>query len=349
MNPYRKWLIATLLFIFIPLLVIAGCNYWIDPLWSFSHANAYNHIQMPFNERQQKTNYLTFTQERYDALLLGSSRITYINQADFPNKRVYNYAVNNMLPREYTAYIDYASQCNGKDFDTVYIGLDFFATNRNLILPNRFEDPSYYIGTANRFAYRYTSLLSTDTLHYSWQNYSASRLGQEVNFAYDRRNRKTLLPTSEVEKQQRIQHNREWYGQAAYGPDYRYENHSHLLKELKERYPHTQFILFTTPEAQPLFDLIVQQNRLPDYERWIRDWVIAGGALYDFTTPNSITISLQNYYDASHVYPAVGTLIAERLSGSDSPDIPADFGVRVSAENLEDHLQRIRKLEHKVK
>lgn len=346
MNPYRKWLITTLLLIAIPLLAIAGFNYWIDPLWVFPHANSCNQIQMSFNERQQKTNYLTFASEHYDALLLGSSRITYIDQADFPNERVYNYAVNNMLPQEYTAYIDYASQCNGQDFDTIYIGLDFFATNRNLALPNHFEAPSYYIDTANRFAYRYTSLLSTDTLRYARQNYNASRRGEAVNFAYDRNNRKTLLATSEAEKQQRIRQNCAWYGQEAYGSNYQYKDYSYILPALQERYPHTRFVLFTTPEAQPLFDLIVQQNRLPDYERWIRDWVMAGGELYDFMTPNRITTSLENYYDASHVYPAVGKLIAERLSGSNGPDIPADFGVRVSTDNLDEHLQQIPQGEH---
>ncbi len=341
MNPYSKWLITTLLFIAIPLLAIAGFNYWIDPLWFFSHANSYNRVQMSFNERQQKTNYLTFAREHYDALLLGSSRITYINQADFPNNRVYNYAVNNMLPREYTAYIDYASQCNGP-FDVIYIGLDFFASNRNLVLPNRFEAPSYYIDTANRCAYRYTSLLSTDTLRYARQNFNASRRGEEINFAYDRNNRKTLLATGEAEKQQRIRNNLKWYGQAAYGSNYQYQDESNILTALKKRYPQTRFVIFTTPEAQPLFDLIVQQNRLPDYERWIHDWVMAGGELYDFMTPNSITTSLANYYDASHVYPPVGTLMAQRLSGRESPDLPKDFGVLVNADNLDEHLQRIR-------
>lgn len=347
MNPYRKWLITTLLFIAVPLLFIAGFNYCIDPLWLFPHANKYNQIQMPFNERQQKTNYLTFTQEHYDALLLGSSRITYIDQADFKNERVYNYAVNNMLPREYTAYIDYASKCNGRDFDTIYIGLDFFATNHNLKLPNRFEAPSYYIHTANQFAYRYTSLLSTDTLDYAWQNYKASRRGEAINFAYNRSNRKTLLPTSEAEKQQRIKHNCEWYGKESYGENYQYENASKILPALQKRYPNTRFVLFITPESQPLFDIIAKQNRLPDYERWIRDWVMAGGELYDFMTPNSITTSLENYYDASHVYPAVGKLIAARLSGHDDPAIPKDFGVLVNINNLDEHLQQIRQLEPK--
>lgn len=347
MNPYRKWLISTLLFICIPLLAIAGFNYWIDPLWTFSHENAYNRIQVSFNERQQKTNYLTFSRSRYDALLLGSSRVTYINQADFTGERVYNYAVNNMLPSEYTAYIDYAVKCNGQDFDTIYIGLDFFASNRNLTLPNHFEPPSYYIDTANRFAYRYTSLLSTDTLQYAWQNLTAARRGEKINFTYDRHNRKTLRPTSEEEKQQRIRHNLEWYGQEAYGPNYQYKDYSYILKALQKRYPHTRFVLFNTPESQPLFELIVSQNRLPDYESWIRDWVMAGGELYDFMTPNSITTSPANYYDASHVYPETGRLIAARLTGNEKIDIPEDFGVRVSKENLAEHLLRIRRLEYK--
>lgn len=348
MRSYRKWFITTIILITLPLLAIAGSNYCIDPLWNFDHSHRFNQIQMSFNERQQKTNHLTFNGEKYDALLLGSSRITYINQADFPHQQVYNYAVNNMLPREYPVYIDYAVKCNQREFETIYIGLDFFATNRNLTLPNRFEDPEFYINTANRFGYRYFTLISTDTLRYSWQNFNASRKGAEINFAYNRHNRKTLLSGSQEEKQQRIAQNLEWYGKEAYGINYSYESPRKILTTIKQKHPGTRIIIFTTPEAQPLFNLIIDHNLINDYERWVSDCVSVNGELYDFMTPNSITTSLDNYYDASHVYPEIGTLMAERLSGVENQTIPGDFGVRVTPENLENYLQKIRQMKKTI-
>lgn len=324
------WLWTTLGITLLLLLGVAGFNAWIDPLWTFDHAHRFNSIQAGFNERQQKTNHLTFTNEQYQSLVLGSSRVTYINQEDFGNGPTYNYAVNNMLPYEYADYIDYAVECNGREFEVIYIGLDFYATNGNLTLPNPFEDPQFYIQAANKFGYRCWNLLSSDALEYSWQNLQSSQAGLPVNFAYDRHNVKTLQPATPQEKEQRIAANLDWYGKEAYGGDYEYQDIKTTLESLQERCPHTRFVVFTTPIAEPLYQEMIKAGRLPDYQRWLRNCAEAVGQVYDFTTPNSVTRNLEYFYDASHVYPAVGTWIAHRVSGIQDPSIPDDFGVLVT-------------------
>jgi len=333
MNSSR-WVWITLGITILILLGVAGFNAWMDPLWTFDHAHRWNSIQAGFNERQQKTNHLTFTHRQYNSLVLGSSRVTYIDQHEFGAGPTYNYAVNNMLPYEYADYIDYAVQCNGREFEVIYIGLDFFATNGNLTLPNPFEDPSFYIQTARKFGYRYWSLLSFDTLKYSWQNLQSSRAGLPVNFAYTRDNVKTLQPTTPEEKEQRIAANLEWYAKEAYGGDYEYASIKDILQTLQERYPNTRFVLFTTPIAEPLYQEIVKAGRLDDYQRWIRECVEVFGQAYDFTTPNSVTRNWEYFYDASHVYPSVGTWIAHRVSGIDDPSVPEDFGRLITAADL---------------
>ncbi|MDD3269201.1 MAG: hypothetical protein PHX14_07760, partial [Syntrophomonadaceae bacterium] len=60
MDVYKKWLIIAISLILLPLAAVAGFNYYIDPLWNFNHANPYNTIQASFDERQQKTNQVTF-------------------------------------------------------------------------------------------------------------------------------------------------------------------------------------------------------------------------------------------------------------------------------------------------
>lgn len=328
------WLWTTLGITLLLLLGVAGFNAWIDPLWLFDHAHPYNSIQAGFNERQQKTNHLTFTKQQYSSLVLGSSRVTYIDQQEFSPGPTYNYAVNNMLPYEYADYIDYAVQCNGQDFEVIYIGLDFYTTNRNLTLPNRFEDPSFYIQAANKFGYRFWNLLSFDALEYSWQNLQSSQAGLPINFAYDRHNVKTLQPTTPEEKEQRIAANLDWYGREAYGGDYEYADITTILTTLKERYPNTEFVLFTTPIAEPLYQEMIKAGRQGDFQRWLRECAQVFGQIYDFTTPNSVTRDLEYFYDASHVYPAVGTWMAHRVSGVEDPSIPEDFGRVVKAAPL---------------
>lgn len=333
MKP-AHWLWITLGITVVLLLGAAGFNAWIDPLWTFDHAHRFNSIQAGFNERQQKTNHLTFTKQQYRSLVLGSSRVTYIDQHEFGHGPTYNYAVNNMPPYEYADYIDYAVKCNGQEFQVIYIGLDFYCTNANLTLPNRFEDPQFYIQTASKFGYRFWNLLSFDALEYSWQNLQSSRAGLPINFAYDRHNVKTLQPTTPQEKEQRIAANLEWYGKEAYGGDYQYNDIKAILQSLRDSHPNTRFVVFTTPIAEPLYQEMIKAGRLPDYQRWLRDCTEVFGQVYDFTTPNSVTRNLEFFYDASHVYPAVGTWIAHRISGVEDPSIPGDFGVLVTAADL---------------
>lgn len=341
MNNYQKWFQTVLVLILLPVFLVGGFNYYIDPLWTFNHAHQYNRIQLSFNERQQKTNRLAFGKNDYDSLLLGSSRVTYINQHDFTGQRTFNYAVNNMLPQEYADYARFARQQNGRDFDTIYLGLDFFSTNRNLELPNQFEPPAYYIDQTRQFGYRFKNLLSTDLLKYSWKNLENSRRGEPVSFSYDHSNVKTLVPAPAQEKAWRIAQNMDWYGNEVYGGNYRYGSIKPALQQLKAAFPHTRFVVFTTPVSEELFQLMVDEGRWPDYQHWLTEIVEVFGEVCNFNYPNTITRDMANYYDASHFYPRIGTLIAHRISGVADPALPDDFGVRVTRTNLPAHLRAV--------
>lgn len=341
MDTYKRWTILTISLILIPLLAIAAFNFVIDPLWNFQHTHKYNQMQLSFNERQQKTNLITFGSHDYNALILGSSRVTYISQYDFEQVKAFNYAQNNMLPHEYRDYINYAKKQVGRDFDYIILGLDFFATNKNLELSTQLEPPSYYFEQSQELGYRFKTLLSTDVLKYAYKNYEASRQGIPISFAYNRANIKNLVAPDPADREWLINNNLKWYGEKVYGSNYQYESIKPIIKLLKKENPQTRFIIFTTPSSSLLFDLLVEQGRLKDYEHWIHDCVEANGEIYNFMYPNSVTNDLKNYYDASHFYPSIGTLIAHRIMGYEDTGIPWDFGVLVTPENLHDHLQQV--------
>lgn len=339
MNVYKKWFVITLIIILLPLGALAAFNYYIDPLWNFRHSNPYNRIQTSFDERQQKTNFVSCGDFNYDALILGSSRTSYISQNDFTGCRAYNYAVNNMLMEEYKGYTDYARQKHGGSFKYIFVGLDFFTTNRNLQLDNTFNPPSYYIARTNDFAYRYKTLFSTDVLKYSLQNYQNSRQGAAVNYAYNRDNIKTLLEVKPAVRNQQIASSLERYRTRIYA-NYKYRNVKSILESLKKSNPGTRFVVYTTPISAPLFELIEQQHLLPYYKQWLRDSVAVFGSVYCFTYPNSITSNLNNYYDAGHFYPRIGTLVAHKITGFPDKNIPSDFGVLLTRDNIDSFLAR---------
>lgn len=332
----RRYL-ATLLILMLSVLgVVASYNAVIDPLWFFSHENRWNGNQVGFDERQQKTNRALFGTFDYNAILLGSSRSTYIDQRQFEGVRTFNFAVSGMRPVEYPAYLQFARQLQGKPLAQAFIGLDFFASSRNY--SSGAANPEQYFSTARRPFYRAEMLLSADTLKKARE--SVASRDKECD-CYDRGNVKHLRRLSMEEHRELVQkdlaHFRKLYGDYVYD-----ERLPPLWKQLKSENSGTQFVIFTTPISAALFGELVKAGRLPDLERWLRDAVEAFGEVTDFMGVNSITIQDQRYQDASHFYPATGDLIARRLSGS-AVDVPKDFGIRVTTTTLDMHIAQLRK------
>jgi hypothetical protein len=51
---------------------------------------------------------------------------------------------------------------------------------------------------------------------------------------------------------------------------------------------------------------------------------------------------MENYADSSHYTAPVGNLILNRILGYQENKLPADFGVLLTQENIESHLDKIR-------
>jgi hypothetical protein len=75
-------------------------------------------------------------------------------------------------------------------------------------------------------------------------------------------------------------------------------------------------------------------ERLNDIKRQIAAKV----PFWDFSYVNSITINRFNYVDATHYRGVIGEIMLRRMSG-DTARLPEDFGVLVTARNINAHLQ----------
>ena len=73
------------------LSIISAFVYFMDPYWTFSHSHKFNSLQNSTNEREQKSSLLYFQHKQYNALLLGTSRVTFINQNDFKSYLIHFY------------------------------------------------------------------------------------------------------------------------------------------------------------------------------------------------------------------------------------------------------------------
>ena len=332
----NRWSVLTLVATLLLLFPMAAFNYYIDPMWTFDHANAYNTDQMPFDERQQKTNQLHFQSQHYAGLLIGSSRCTYIDPHTF-GQSLYNYAVSNIQLPEYAAYIRYAGEEAGP-FQTVYVGLDFYGTNAGQS-PNQVT-PEEIIARTHEFGYRWKLLLSKDTLRYAWKNYVASQETEyPVNFAYNRDNVKRLSRVSLEATQQMEQAGKEKYRQDIYS-HYAYADVPGLLQEIQQAAPDSQFVAFTTPVHADFFALLIEMGLYEHYEQWLRDCVESFGQVYHFMYLNDVTRDLHNFYDGSHVYPEVAEKMVQFIQNPQQNG--EDFGMLLTPDNLEMALQQMR-------
>lgn len=336
---YKAWAIRLLVILFTLIAGIGGFNYWMDPMWMYGGAHEFNDVQDTINERQQKTNRIKFQPFSPDTLLIGSSRSTYINQYEFKEMDVYNYSVANMSVQEYDSYIRFAKENSDREIKTVIIGLDFFKSS---LTESRAPLSIYpYASTLDERSIRWKNLISYDLTRYSYYNFIAS-IKNKPKFVrtYDRKNVATTFRLSEEEAAEELQKKIEKFTETFYG-DYQYNpNYKNIMQNLIDKNPDTRFIVYTTPISEPLFQALIDSGAYPHYEKWLREMVEVFGEVYNFMDINTVTKDTSNYFDGHHFYPEVGTLIAHRLSIENPPDVPEDFGKKISQNNIDEYLNK---------
>ncbi|HJV34869.1 hypothetical protein [Geomonas sp.] len=330
-----------LLFVLLQLPLAAGValfNYYIDPMWCFDHANRYNSTQEDIDDRQQKTNYLTFVKKGFDTLIIGNSRVKMMNQFEFGPK-AFNYALNGMTPKEYNAYIDYARKANGKDFDVIVVGLSFAMTNSAFEYPSGHE-PSFYFKNATRPGYRWQMLLSGDAFSHAWTNLRHS-LKNDSTVSFDR-NTVEHVNLGRVNVEQQLQ-----MGlidtRDTYRKNYHYlEEFRSILETIKKNNPHSRIVAFTTPVTEPLYSAMVEQGRFPEYRRFLKEAVEVFGEVHHFEYLNSVTKDYRRHFmDGHHYLPATADLMIHRMQGKPDPAVPADFGMLLNSSNFEEKLAQL--------
>ncbi|TMV47510.1 hypothetical protein FE783_21145 [Paenibacillus mesophilus] len=340
---YKKWVSIVGTGVLAVSLLIGGFNYWIDPLWVFQHSNSFNNSQLGFNERQQKTNSIQYRPFQFDTLILGNSIVTFMNPNDLNGRRAFNYAVNGMGMDEYDAYIEYAKARNGKEFKTIVLGLSFSMSR--LDTDNKFvsetEAPSAYISQSEDLFYRFKTLFSFNTLSYSVKNFVSTFYKMDQWPYYDRNLIKNQGMVSDSFKTMYITRQKEIFGTNWGMEDVRYLTNGKLFDKWKANNPNTEFIVFTTPMSYPLLQLLVEKNRLKDYELWLKDITEHFGSFYNFMYPNTVTMNLQDYYDGLHTTPETLRYIAQKITNGNSKG-PDDFGEFVNKDLIDQHINKIR-------
>ena len=105
---WRRRILMIIGMAFLVCFFVALPNYIVDPFWCFQHSILFGRYQTMFDERQQKTNYLAFREVDFDTVILGNSRVTYMDPRNVPG-RAFNYAVSSMQLYEYLPYLQFVA------------------------------------------------------------------------------------------------------------------------------------------------------------------------------------------------------------------------------------------------
>lgn len=302
----------------VTLILIVALSVYIDPLWLFTHTNRYNSHQIAFDERQQKSNFLAARENNYDAIIMGSSRTTFLPASDVPGYKVFNLAVNAMLPEEYTPYTAFFKRHNRRTPRLIIIGVDFFATNGNFH-GYGYLAPKEYFNRAESPLWRYGVLLSRDSLLYSIRNIRQVFKNIKLDY-YDRNGVKDVARLPLHVRKQFIQKDLVTFRREFYGSNYSYRDLTSSYYDLIRDNENSKFIVFTTPDSFHLWRVLIEQGRLEDYIRWIGDLVEVFGEVHDFMGETAFTTNNDYYMDAHHFYPEAGKiLLTEIMSGKSGP------------------------------
>ena len=308
---------------------------YFDPLWCTGITHEANRITPVIDARLQKTSRLIRGHNNYDALVMGSSRVEQLRQEDFAPLKVFNYAAPSFYPDEYEAYLDQFLHCNGSNTRTVFLGLDFYGTNIKLF--EHAKSPSYYIKTCSAPLYPLKTFLSGDSIKYSMKMFR----GKRDMFNYDRMTLDKLTKVVDrnesdaLLEKQLAQYEEKFYGDYSYNPNYR-----SLLQGLKERHPHIRFIVFTTPETEQLFRVLVSRGRFSDYRRWLEDIVEVFGGVYNLMIPGPFAADRENFLDAHHLYPDRAAPVVRLITGKPQPGDDT-AGCYVTRDTIKQHLGMI--------
>jgi len=129
-------------------------------------------VKYGYNEREQKALSILISNDlnKYNTLLIGSSRTTYFNQTHFKKFKVFNFAVSDMDIKEMPKMIQFARRFM-PNLKYIIIGFDFRMSNKNKSI-NIIEDNIIKSVNIDKYniLFALKRVLSIDSLKYGLKN-----------------------------------------------------------------------------------------------------------------------------------------------------------------------------------
>ena len=334
----------------IPVFLVGLFNWVIDPqdIFKTPYYSNLNHQKIKKDNNDRLFKAIDIIRLQPDTIIVGSSRtkqgIDPEAAALASSPDVYNLALNGPNFYEVRRYIEHAIY-NQPNLEEIILGIDFFMFNEDLanqptFNEARLEKKHIILDDAIK------NLFSIDTFNNSLDTIKASRKSNAIGDNYGDDGFMPNRNSDNGEAIWRFHQSIKLY--FTLHSDYQFSQaYWNDFKEIVQlcRENNIKLTVFISPSHATQWESIYATERWDVFEQWKRD-LVKIVPVWDFSGYNSITTEeiakyMKNYVDNSHYTPEIGDLILQRILNKPDKNVPADFGVLLTSENIEEHLKQI--------
>jgi len=355
-HKIRQWIGFNLLFGFsiaVPLLMVSGFNFLIDPYGVYNEffiLRELNYYKPKKEDNDRLYKSIEILHLKPNTILLGSSRVKRGLDPDHPALQsftpVYNLGLNGANIYELRRYLEH-TLVNNPRLKQVILGLDFFTFDRHISNQPGFAE---YRLEKKHISWKdiINTTLSLETLAGSYETIEANFETPKSQYLSAH---KGFLPYFKIEDGNtkiRFQGSTKLFfiEHQNYQLSEKYMEDLKIIIQLCKRNK-INLIVFISPVHAIRLQSIYASGKWSIFEEWKRQVVDLMGSVWDFSDHNSVnqeplSETMNHYVDDSHYTKPIGDWVLNRILSYQEDEVPSDFGVLLTRDNLEGVLEQNR-------
>lgn len=341
MNEFKKffnYLAKAAVLAFIVWLPMLGFNVFVDPYGVFFKLFPYTAIEP--NKHFMKMNYLQKHPGQFEGIIFGSSRANSLNPAVIPHLKFYNMHYSTSMPYEQLHDLELLIK-SGMQVKEILLALDYSSFLETKVVgegdllrrpyPENFRqrlrfykdyllnnpDWAFIRSNLKRNPMNWNSMYANGMVPYVEKAMSEAQAIEHIQ-------RHDFDKTSSMfQEKPPLGSNMEIIRSFV---QYASDNNIRLRIMLHPLHQNT----YLSVNLEAYYEAMRQLAQISDF--------------YDFSGLHNVALDNQNFGETSHYYRRIGDLVLSKIYALEKTDIPDDFGVYVTPENVEQRIHEHRRL-----
>jgi hypothetical protein len=299
---YKKYCLSFLFIFLILPIVCFGLNFFIDPFKFFNHKSV-NFVSCS-DERNLKLAFLKNNPLNYNAVMLGSSRSSYIDVELFKNYKMFNLSVSGISIDEYLPYLRFFEKTQGTP-KVIVLSFDAHSANVNFKNTNNRDSSIKYGNSTFKQLLEYAKIKTLCT--------ALNLVFTNVTEYYDENLVKIRTEQTKGLNEAVIKVTLNRYKHSCF-KKYRYNDaYKEILESIKQSFPEATIVVIISPIHESLFSFQVSIMGEKDCSRWLNDLNEVFSAVIDFNHDKDIVSNPNNFFDPSHFYPFLSQRMVHKI------------------------------------